>query len=221
MEDHEKISVLVAHHEPVVRFGLSEIIRGQAQMRVCGQAATAAAAREMCAQLKPAIVIFDPAMDGGGTGLLRELPRWSPKTRMVVFTASDDVASMQRAVASGALGYVTRLDPITDLVIAIQTVLTGHRHVGSHLSHLLLDELARGAVKLNGSAAADLSDREMQVFQLIGQGKGTRAVAEELHVSPKTIETHRQRIKSKLHLHSGAELQQRAALYHSGHRRRV
>lgn len=213
MDGQEKISVLVAHHEPVVRFGLAEIIRLHPQMRICGQAGTVAEMQEICAQLEPSVIIFEPGMDTSGADLLVDLPHWSPKARLVVFTANEDTTSMQRAFSSGVVGYVTRRDAIKDLVTAVVNAAEGNRHIGPHLSLLLLDELACGSMKVEGSSAGDLSDRELQVFQLIGQGKSTREVASDLQVTPKTIETRRQRIKTKLRLRSGAELQQRAALY--------
>jgi DNA-binding NarL/FixJ family response regulator len=157
-------------------------------------------------------VVVDPAMDGGGTGLLRELLKAIPQLRIVMYSSVEDALSVQRALAAGAHGYVTRRDPAVDVLTAILSALDGERHVGPRVRHVLLDELAHGAMKINGKPESVLSDRELQVFRLIGGGRKTCEIAEDLGVSAKTIETHRQRIKEKLHLHSGAELQQRAAL---------
>jgi DNA-binding NarL/FixJ family response regulator len=113
---------------------------------------------------------------------------------------------VQRALQAGACGYVTRRDPVA--------ALSGEQYVGPLVERTLPKNLSSGAVEMRGSEVSALSNRELQVFRLIGRGLPTREVAEELSVSVKTIETHRQRIKEKLHVTSGAELQRRAVLFH-------
>ena len=116
-------------------------------------------------------------------------------------------------------GYVTRRDPVADLIAAIVAAVEGRRHVGPRIECVLLDRLACGSVKLSGDEIAVLSPRERQVFQSLGAGSSVRAIASELGVSVKTVETHRQRIKDKLRLKNGAELNHRAVLATNGNSR--
>ena len=213
MSTPRKMNVLIVDAQPVARFGLIHLLNAHGRFRVCGEAESAPAARELCARHRPDLAVLDLAL-GDGFALLKEFPRWAPGIRVVAFTALDDALSVQRALQAGAHGYVTRLDPAAELLTAIECALDGQRHVGPRVAHLLLDRLACGSVEMRGSAEAALSDRELQIFRAIGRGLGTRAVAEELKVSVKTVETHRQRIKEKLRLKDGTDLQRRAVLFH-------
>ena len=213
MDQLRKADVLVVDAEPVTRTGLIHLINSHPKLRVCAEAETLAGARELCQRYKPAVLVLDPGI-GDGFALIKDLQRWSRKTRVVVFTGMNDALAVQQAFKAGACAFVTRRDPISALMNALVGALNGERHVGPQVEHLLLENLASGAVELHGNDVASLSDRELQIFRLLGSGLGTRAVAEELRLSIKTIETHRQRIKEKLQLTSGTELQRRAVLFH-------
>jgi DNA-binding NarL/FixJ family response regulator len=213
MANSRKMNVLVVDAQPVARVGMVLLLNSHARLRVCAEADSAPAARELCARHQPEFAILDLAI-GDGFALLKEFPRWAPGIRVIAFTALEDALSVQRALQAGAQGYVTRLDPAAELLTAIDCVLGGQRHVGPRVAHLLLERLACGSVEMHGCEEAALSDRELQIYRAIGRGLGTRAVAEELHVSVKTVETHRQRIKEKLHLRDGCDLQRRAVLSH-------
>jgi DNA-binding NarL/FixJ family response regulator len=223
MAQIRKADVLIADPEPIARTGLVHLVNSHLLLHVCGEAENSGSARELCARLHPSVLVLDPAM-GDGLALLKDLSRWSPGTRVVIFTALHDPLSVQRAFKAGACGYVSRRDPVAAVMLAIVCAVEGKRQVGPAVEDALLDGLARGAMEMRESEAAGLSDRELQVFQLIGSGHTTRWVAHELCLSVKTVETHRQRIKGKLHLADGMELQRRAVLYveaardpHSGH----
>ena len=204
--------MLIADAEPVARCGLVHLIGSHPLLRVCAEAETLAVARELCVKHKPAVLVLDPAMSDGFT-FIKDLPRWSRGTRVVVFTGSNDALAVQQAFKAGACGFVTRRDPVSALIAAVVGALKGERHVGPCVEHLLLDNLASGAVELRGAEFGALSSREMQVFRLLGRGLGTRAVADELSLSVKTVETHRQRIKEKLGMQNAAELHRRAVLF--------
>lgn len=208
-----KLKVLIVDAQPVTRRGLSHLINTTDRLRVCAEAESAPQARELCLRHGPDLAVLDLALDDG-FALLKEFPRWSPGIRLVAFTALEDALTVQRAFKGGALGYVTRLDPEAELLLAIDSASHGLRHAAPRVAHLLLDRLACGSVEICGCEEAALSDRELQIFRAIGRGLGTRTIAEELHVSVKTVETHRQRIKEKLHLRDGCELQKRAVLFH-------
>lgn len=213
MQSTEKSVILIAQSEPVMLMGLACLINGQERLRVCAQASTGNMTLELCEQHRPDVVVVDPELDASGINVLRDLARRSPGSRNIVFTRMADALTVQRSLSAGALGYVTWQDPASDLVTTILHALEGQRHLGRKAQQLILDQMACGKMDLPGSAEIALSDRELQVYRLIGLGKAMREVAAALHISSKTVETHRHRIKAKLHLHSGADLQRRAMLF--------
>lgn len=216
MAQLRKARVLVADAEAVARFGLVQLINSHARLMVCAEAESLAAARDLAARSKPEVIVLDP-MSGEGFAFIKDIPAWAPGARVVVFTGHGDALTVQRAFKAGACGFVTRRDPVAAVMGAIIGAVNGERHVGPRVEHVLLEGLAQGSMQLRGNDTAVLSNRELQIFQLLGRGLGTRAVAEELRLSVKTVETHRERMKEKLHVSSGAELQRRAILYQVGH----
>ena len=215
MPNSRKANVLVVDAEAVARFGLVQLINSQERLRVAGEAETLPAAREMASRLKPDVVVLDPAL-GDGVHFIKELVRSKTHPNVVAFTAMEDALSVQRAFQAGVCGYVTRRDPVADLIAAIVAAVEGMRHVGPRIERVLLERLACGTVDLSGDETGALSQRERQVFRLVGAGNSGRAIASELGVSVKTVETHRQRIKEKLRLKNGAELNRRAVLAANG-----
>jgi len=213
MAHPRKADVLIADAEPVARAGLIYLINSHPALRVCAEAEDLKSARALVAKHRPAVAVLDVAM-GDGVAFIKDLPRWSRGTRAVVFTARAEAMDVQRALQAGACGYVVRRDPVVALMAAIVGALSGEQHVGPLVERTLLKNLSSGAVEMRGSEVSALSNRELQIFRMIGRGLPTREVAEELSVSVKTVETHRQRIKEKLHVTSGAELQRRAVLFH-------
>ena len=218
MRTQRKANVLLVDAEPVMRCGLLHLINSHAALQVCGEAETLPAAREACERWRPDAVVLDVAMGGGeGFALVKELPRWNAALRVVAFTGLEDAASVQRALRAGVCGYVTRRDPVSALLGAITGALAGERHVGPRVEHVLLETLASGRVQMEADDLALLSERERQVFQLLGGGLRAGAVAAEMRLSVKTVETHQKHIREKLHLRDGAELQRRATIFHTAH----
>lgn len=212
MEPNRKRSLLITDAEPLARRGLLHLLAEQSQWEVCAEAESIAEARELCGRYRPDVLVLDPAQSDG-FALIKDLPRWSPRTRVVVLTGLEDPGSVQRAFQAGVWGYVTRRDPVATLLGAIAGALSGERFMSPRAQQVLLGELARGSVQMEQGELSRLSHREQDVFRLIGAGRATRAVAEELHMSVKTVETHRQRIRVKLGCASGAELLRRAVLF--------
>ena len=216
MRNPRKSNVLIVDAEPMARCGLLHTINSHTALQICAEADSLPAARSACERWKPEVVVLDVALGGGeGFALVKELPRWNPNLCVVAFTGLEDTASVQRALRAGVCGYVTRRDPVTALLGAILGALVGERHVGPRVEHVLLETLASGKVQMEDDELTLLSERERQVFRLIGEGLRTRAVAAELRLSVKTVETHRQRIKEKLRLQDGAELLHRAVVFHA------
>ena len=214
MRNPRKSNVLIVDAEPVARCGLLHVVNSHEALHVCAEADSPSSAREACERSKPDVVVLDVALGGGeGFALVKELPRWNPRLCVVAFTRLDDTASVQRALRAGACGYVTKLDPVSALIAAVIGSLQGRRRVGPRVEHVLLETLASGKVLMEDDDLTLLSERERQVFRFIGDGLNTRSMAAELHLSVKTVETHRQRIKEKLHLRNGSELQHRAVVF--------
>jgi DNA-binding NarL/FixJ family response regulator len=207
-----KKRVLIVDAEPVVRLGLSQLLRDRKELSLCGEAESLPVAREWCEREKPDIVVLDLAM-GDGFGFIKEVPKWSPGASVVVFTSLLDVLTVQRAFKAGALGYVTKRDPLTALMTAIMGALAGERHMGPRVESVVLGTLACGTLEMRGDKEASLSEREREVLRLIGQGCSTRAVALELRLGVKTVETHCKRIKEKLKLRDASALRRHAAIH--------
>lgn len=214
MELSKKSSVLVADAEPLARRGLVNLLNENVSLKVCAEAECIGAARELCANLRPAVLIMDPAQQDGFT-FIKDLPRWSAGTRVVVLTGLEDATSVQRAFQLGVCGYLTRRDPLVAVLATVLGAIAGERQIGPRAQRILLGELARGGMQMEQGELARLTHRERDVFRRIGAGQATRLIAEELHMSVKTVETHRQRIKEKLGLNSGTELLRRAVLFGS------
>lgn len=212
MENATRGRILVIDPEPVSRCGLVHSLHSNGGLEVIGECESLPLARELCSRLKPDVSIYDSSY-GDGVGFVRDLRKSNPNGQVVVIARHPDALHLQRAFQAGACGYVTRRDTITSLINAVLGALGGEKRVSPLAERLLLDRLAIGGVEFGAAPEASLSNREMQIFQLLGRGLGTREVAVELHVSVKTIETHRERIKTKLGLSTGTELQRRAVLY--------
>ncbi|HEY5895239.1 MAG TPA: response regulator transcription factor [Chthoniobacterales bacterium] len=212
MDSIKKTRVLVADAEPVSRFGLVQLINSHPMLDVCTDVGSAPPIRELCVRHRPQVVVLNPAL-GGGFALIKDVLLWAAGTRVVVFAAAEDALSVQRAFRAGACSYFTHRDPVDALLAAIVAAQKGERRVGPRVENELLAGLACGAVELHGEDSAILSNRELEIFQRIGAGQSVQSVATELQVSVKTVHTHRQRIKDKLNLANGAELQRRAVLF--------
>jgi two-component system invasion response regulator UvrY len=214
MKSQVRFSVVVIDPEPVARYGLVSLLGSHNELQVVGESESLRTGRELCGKLKPHVVVIDPAMEGGeGFVFLKDLPRWAPNARSVAFSSVEDAACVQRALAAGASGYVTRRDPLTTVIAAVSGAITGERHVGPRIAKLLLDRIATGAVDFQAGIASRLSAREWQIFRMMGEGSAPREMAGTLGVSVKTVESHQQRIKLKLEARSATELRRQAALY--------
>ena len=212
MPPPKKLSVLIVHHAPLMRFGLSALIRLNRRFKVVGDTGEAPVARELFAKTDPDLVVLSlTLLHGDGFSLLKDFRKLNPVARTLVVTARQDSLSVQRAFKAGARGYVVADDETAEVLTALERVAAGELYASGTIARGLLQMLANGSVETHGNAFANLSDRELQVFRLIGSGLGTSRVAAELQLSVKTIETHRQRIKQKLGLTNGSELMQRAA----------
>jgi DNA-binding NarL/FixJ family response regulator len=206
-----KIRILLVDDHAVVRFGIAQLINRQADMNVCGEEEDASKAMGAIATLKPNLVIADISLkDSSGLELMRNIKAQYTGLPVLVVSSHDESIYAEIAFRAGALGYLMKDEALDKIIIAIRRVLSGAIYVSDTLAAKMLQQQIRGQNTINDSPVKDLSDRELEVFQLIGQWKTTRDIAEELHLSVKTIEYYREQIKRKLSLKNAAELTQRA-----------
>ena len=204
-------TVLVVHHAPLTRFGLTTLITSSRQFKVIGETGEAPLARRLFTENTPNLVVLSLTLHkGDGISLLKDFKKMNPAARALVVTARNDSLSVQRAFKAGARGYVVTEDETAEVLHALERIVAGELYASSTVARGLLQMLASGLVETPRDRCGQLSDRELQVFRLIGSGLGTSRVATELQLSVKTIETHRQRIKQKLGLTNGTELTRRA-----------
>lgn len=194
-----------------MRFGLAALIGSDKRFQICAQTGEAPVARRLFAENRPDLVVLNLTLrHGDGIHLIKDFKKLNPAARALVVTARADTLSLQRAFKAGARGYVVTQDETDEVLEALDQIANGQLYASNTVSRALLEMLATGAVETR-NGCSNLSDRELQVFRLIGSGLGTSRVATELQLSVKTVETHRQRIKHKLGLVNTTELTQKAA----------
>ena len=202
---HHRVFVVDDH--PLVRESLVALIDRQHDLRVCGQAGDSATAYAEMARLRPEVAVVDLALPGeSGLELIKKLATLSPSPRALVLSMHDEGFFAERALRAGARGYVMKHETTDKVIEAIRQVLRGELYV----SGALMSQFARTFVGTNAApnlpAIARLSDRELEVFRLIGQGHETRRIAESLHLSMKTVQAHCANIKDKLGLENATAL---------------
>jgi DNA-binding NarL/FixJ family response regulator len=213
VKDSRKRVLLVDDHA-VVRFGIAQLIDHQVDLVVCGEEEDAGNALSAIAKLKPDLVIADIALkDSSGLELMRNIKAQYPGLRVLVVSAHDESIYAEIAFRAGALGYLMKAEAIEKVVPAIRRVLSGNVYVSDALASRMLQRQVRGHTDIEQSPVKGLSDRELEVFELIGKWKKTAEIAQELHLSVKTIEYYREQIKQKLELRSAVELTQHATAW--------
>lgn len=195
---------LVEDH-PVTRDGFTQLLNFQPDLLVCGEAATAAEARRRIPEAKPDLVIVDISLaEGNGLDLIKDLAATLPDLPTLVLSTHDEKLYAERSLRAGARGYVMKLRPTEQVLAAIRTVLRGEVCVSEDMRSRLLGSLRGGRAATAG--VQQLSDRELEVFRMLGDGHGTREIAESLKVSVSTVETYRAHIKDKLGLQNAMDL---------------
>jgi len=204
--------LFVVDDHPVVREGLAAQIKDHPDLSICGEAADVAEALTSIATALPDMVIIDITLKtGNGIDLVKRLKARDPAIRILVWSMHHHDLYTERALRAGALGYVNKNCAAGQIIEAILTVLAGKLYVSAEVSAKLLSRaLGRERPLSANSIVESLTDRELEAFELLGKGRTTRQIAEKMHVSPKTVETYRARIKEKLKLSNSAELIQHA-----------
>jgi DNA-binding NarL/FixJ family response regulator len=213
VKDTRKRVLLVDDHA-VVRYGIAQLIGRESDLVVCGEEENAGNALIAIARLKPDLVVADISLkDSSGLELMRNIKAQCSGLPVLVVSAHDETVYAEIAFRAGALGYLMKDESLPRLIPAIRRVLSGNIYVSDAMSARLLQQQIQGRPDVQESPVKELSDRELEVFQLIGQWKKTSEIARQLHLSIKTIEYYREQIKQKLDLRSAAELTQRATAW--------
>lgn len=193
--------VLIIDDHPFMRAGLGQLIERQADLTVCGEAGSPAEALQVIHGTKPDLILTDLTMPGrSGLEFVKDLLAADSTTRVLVVSMHDEVVYAERALRAGARGYIMKEAGGEALLGAMRQVLRGEVYVSPRMSARILDNISARKPRGSSSPIEKLTDREFEVFQLIGQGKSTRDIAEQLHLSPKTVDVHRSHIKEKLEL---------------------
>jgi DNA-binding NarL/FixJ family response regulator len=201
------IRVFLIDDHPIVRHGLAQLVAAEAGLEVCGQAEDAATALAAIAAAGPGVILVDVSLGTtSGIDLIRELKQRVPRAAVLVLSMHDERLYAERSLRAGASGYVMKHEATDVIVRAIRTVAAGGIVVSDEISVSLLRLWVANGAPRDGSPLDMLSNRELHVLELIGRGLGTRAIANLLHISVKTVESYRARLKEKMNLRSGIEL---------------
>lgn len=208
------VRILIVDDHPLVRAGFKALIGNEPDLQVCGEAASFGEAMQLVEEASPNLVIVDLSLaSGSGLELIKRLRARYPAIRQLVCSMHDESLFAERVLKAGANGYINKQEVTDHVVEAIRLVMDGGTYLSTHLTQRMLQSMTGG----RPSSVVDLTDRELEVFSLIGQGIGTSQIAEQLHLSVKTVETHREKIKKKLNLASASELARYAVQWSLGH----
>jgi DNA-binding NarL/FixJ family response regulator len=202
-----KAKVLVVDDHPIVRKGLTQLLNQEADLAVCAEAEDAPGALAAIEDAKPDVALIDIALpETDGIELIKRIKENYPGLPVLALSMHPESLYAARVLRAGGQGYIMKQEAPEKVVLALRKVLHGEIYLSDAMTTRLLRTMARAPASAQASALDALSDRELQVFRLIGQGHATRRVAEMLHISVKTIESYRENIKEKLGLKDGAEL---------------
>jgi DNA-binding NarL/FixJ family response regulator len=201
-----RVRVFLVDDHPIVRRGFQLLLSLEPDLIVCGEADNGPAALQKILALKPDVAIVDLSLKGSnGLELIKQLRAQSLKLKLLVFSMRDEGIYAERAMRAGANGYITKEEGTEKAIQAIRLLMQGKRYLSDKVAEKMMDSLVGNNSGAEG-AVESLSDRELEVLELIGAGLGSREIAEKLHLSIKTIESHREHLKAKLGLTRAPEL---------------
>lgn len=207
----KKCKVFVVDDHPIVRQGLALLINRESDLTVSGEAEDAQTAMQAVIAARPDILVVDISLNGpDGLDLLKEIRMRYPDLPVLILSMHDESIYAERALRAGAQGYIMKQEATEKVLVALRRILSHEIYVSERIANRMLQRYI-GSRSVGGPPSiADLTDRELEVFRLIGEGHSTRQIAEELHISVKTVESYQAHIKEKLSLRSARELVQHA-----------
>jgi len=207
----KKCRVLLVDDHPIVRQGLALLIDREPDLSVCGEAEGAHSAFHAIATLRPDLVVLDISLSGpDGLDVLKEIRAKTASLPVLILSMHDESIYAERAMRAGANGYIMKQEATERVLVAIRRILEGKVYLSERLTNKMLEQFVHGSGSSKNDPLMNLSDRELEVYRLIGAGHGTRQIADELHVSVKTVESYQAHIKEKLSLRNARELVQHA-----------
>ena len=208
----KKHRVFLVDDHPIVRQGLTLMINQEPDLTVCGEAEDMHFALATMAAIKPDIVIVDISLNGpDGLELLKHIRQRYPALPVLILSMHDELVYAERALRAGANGYIMKQEATDKVLVALRRILSQEIYVSDRIANNMLQHYIRGnATSAQRSPVTELTDRELEVFRLIGDGRSTRQIADDLHLSVKTVESYQAHIKEKLSLHNARELVQYA-----------
>ena len=199
--------ILIVDDHPVVRRGMAGVLNAEEDLEISGEASNAAQAMDAVKQGKPDLVLLDLSLgDDSGLELIHDLKAMHEDLAILVVSIHDESLFAERVLKAGAKGYINKQMALDHIVNAVRRVLSGKIYLSPDMANRMLSQVANGVKPGEESPLERLSDREMEVYRMLGEGKGTREIAKRLHLSMKTIETYREHIKDKLNLKDSNEM---------------
>jgi len=206
-----KAKVFLVDDHPIVRQGLGLLINREPDLFVCGEAEDAPSALQRMASAQPDLMVIDISLDGpDGLELLKTIRLKEPILPVLILSMHEESIYAERSLRAGANGYIMKQEATERVLVAIRRILEGKVYLSERLTNKMLEQFVHGAGSSKNNPLTTLSDRELEVYRLIGAGHGTRQIADELHVSVKTVESYQAHIKEKLSLRNARELVQHA-----------
>lgn len=214
MEKEWRKRIYIVDDHPIVRRGFTQLINQEGDFTVCGEAEDVQPALKGILDLKPDLVILDISLkSGSGIDLIKSVKDFLPDLPMLVVSMHDEFLYGERAIRAGAKGYLMKQEADEVIIRAIHHVLKGGVYLSDRIKEKMLLAMSNRGRQADSSPIERLSDRELEVFRLLGMGRGTRQIADEINVSIKTVESYRARIKEKLNVDNATELLQQAVLW--------
>jgi len=211
----QKRSVFLVDDHPLVREWLTNLINQQPDLVVCGEAESGPQAMQAILALKPDVAIVDISLkDSSGIELIKDLKQYCSSVAVLVLSMHEELHYAERALRAGAKGYIMKRETTRKVIIAIRQIMQGGLYMSDNLAAAMAAQFVKGKTLANHSPVEQLSDRELEVFELLGQGRGTRQIAGTLRVSVKTVQAYCARIKEKFNLTSATELLREAVLWY-------
>jgi DNA-binding NarL/FixJ family response regulator len=202
-----KIKILLVDDHPLVREGVANLINQQPDLEVCGEAGNEPQALQLIGATGPDVAVVDISLaNGSGLELVKSIKALHPAVAVLVLSMHDESLYAERALRAGARGYVMKSEAAKKVIAGVRAVLAGQLYVSEKIAALMAEKFVEGRTAAAASPVEQLSDRELEVFQLLGRGQSTRQIADHLHVGFKTVQAYSARIKEKLKLANATEL---------------